>query len=211
MKKIGWFLPLLILVGCDAAGYGLWLFTPREKKTIPAEYLGLKNHSLAVIFYVDEKAQLDYPNVRLTLGAKVVEQLRAHVKGLRVVAPLAVARYQDEHLHWDTQDKNTTAKDLKVDHLLIVSLVEFSTRVPGQMNAYQAQILAEANLYDASLDEGENRVWDSKDDSLEVVFPAQPQYNPQAEPIIRRRAEEQFVDQLAKKFYTHKIVVEPEN
>ncbi|MBN1556244.1 MAG: hypothetical protein JXA11_16000 [Phycisphaerae bacterium] len=209
MKRT-WMVWLLLAVGgCDAAGYGLWLFTPREKKNVDAEFANLKNHSVAVVFYADDKTQLDYPNVRLTLGAKVAEELRKHVKNVKVVDPLRVVRYQDENAHWDTQDKRTTAKDLKVDFLLIVSLVEFSTRVPGQMDAFQGRVSAEAKLYDSVLDEGDNLLWESKE-GLDLVYPKLPQYSARSEPRIRQETESMFADMLAKKFYDHDTVVDVE-
>ncbi|MBN1941701.1 MAG: hypothetical protein JW849_00235 [Phycisphaerae bacterium] len=203
-----WF--LLAAAGCDAAGYSLWLLTPREKRNVDAEFPNLKNHTVAVVFYVDEKTQLDYPNVCLTLGAKVAEQLRQHVKNVKVIDPLRVIRYQDENLHWDTQDKKTTATDLKADFLLIVSLVEFSTRVPGQMNAFQGRISAEAKLYDSILDEGDNLLWESKR-GLDVVYPKLPQYSERMEPHIRQETEQKFADMLAKKFYDHEIEINVED
>jgi hypothetical protein len=210
MKRT-WMLWLLLVVGgCDAAGYSLWLLTPRQKRNVDAEFKNLKNHSVAVVFYVDEKTQLDYPNVRLSLGAKVAEELRKHIKKVEVVDPLRVARYQDENLHWDTQDKKTTAKELKVDFLLIVSLVEFSTRVPGQINAFQGRISAEAKLYDSILDEGDNLLWESKE-GLDVVFPKLPQYAARAEPRIRVETEQLFADMLVKKFYDHTVTLDEED
>lgn len=210
MKRTWILLLLLAVVGCEGAGYGLWLFTPREKRKIDAEFGSLKNHSVAVVFYVDEKTQLDYPNIRLSLGAKVAEQFRVNIKNVEVVNPLRVARYQDENLHWDTQDKKTTAEDLKVDFLLIVSLVEYSMRVPGQVNAFQGRISAEAKLYDSILDEGDNLLWESKE-GLDVVYPKLPQYSSRAEPVIRHKTEQIFADTLAKKFYNHTIIIDVED
>lgn len=211
MKRNGsaWLI-LLMLAGCDAAGYSLWLLAPREKRKVEAEFSSLKKHSVAVVFYADDKTLMDYPNVRLSLGAKVAEELRKHVEGVRVIDPLRVARYQDENLHWDTQDKRITAKDLKADFLLIVSLVEYSTHVPGQMNAFQGRISAEAKLYDSELDEGENLLWESKD-QMDVIFPDMPQYSERAEPQIRLETERRFADLLAKKFYDHEIEVAEED
>jgi hypothetical protein len=204
-----WFLPLLALAGCDAAGYSLWLLTPRDEKKIEAEFGGLPKHSVAVIFFVDEKTQLEYPNVRLTLGARLADQIRKNIKTARVIDPFVVTRYQDENLHWDTQPKTKTAQELKVDYLLVVSLVEFGTRVPGQINSYQGRISAEAKLFDAQMGDGEDVLWRSKDE-LSVIHPKVPQYSPTVEPIIRQQVEEQFADLLAKKFYDHKVIVDVE-
>ncbi len=210
MKRTWMLWILLVLGGCDAAGYSLWLLTPREDKKVQAEFNDLSKHTLAVVFFVDEKTQLDYPNVRLTLGAKITEEFRKNVKDIKVIDPIRVTRYQDENIHWDTQEKKTTAKDLKADFLLIISLVEYSTRVPGQVNAFQGRISAEAKLYDAVLDEGDNLLWKSKD-SLDVVFPKLPQYSERAEPSIRQVTEQMFADMLAKKFYDHEQTVDVED
>lgn len=210
MKRTWLLWLLLVLGGCDAAGYSLWLLTPRQKRKVDAEFKSLNNHSLAVVFYVDEKTQLDYPDVRLSIGAKVAEEFRRNIKKIEVVDPLRVARYQDENLHWDTQDKKTTAKDLKVDFLLIVSLVEYSTRVPGQVNAFQGRISAEAKLYDSILDEGDNLLWESKS-GLDVVFPKLAQYSARSEPSIRLETEKIFADVLVKKFYDHTVTVDVED
>ena len=211
MKRhwIGFLLGVVVLSGCSGARYGLWLFTDPETKKVKAEFKGLKGHRVAVVIYADERVQLDYPNVRMTLGAQIVHQLRENVKKIRVLNPLAVARYQDENLYWDTQDKKKTANDLDVDYVLIVSLLEFSTRAAGQMNAYQGRIGAEVKLYSASKEEGQNCDWETED-LLEVIYPDLPQYSPRSEPIIRRDTEWRFADMLAKKFYNHKVPVEKE-
>ena len=211
MKRfwIGFLLPVAVLSGCAGARYGLWLFTDPEMKKVKAEFAGLEDHSVAVVTYADERLQLDYPNVRLTLGAQIVNQLRENIKKIRVINPLTVARYQDENLYWDTQDKRKTAKDLKVDYVLLVSLLEFGTRVPGQMNAYQGRISAEVKLYSASKEETQNCVWKTED-ALEVVYPDLALYSPRTEPVIRRETEKRFAEMLAKKFYGHKVKVEKE-
>ena len=206
---IGFLLGAVVLSGCPGARYGLWLFTDPETKKIKAEFEGLEGHSVAVVIYADERVQLDYPNVRMTLGAQIVNQLRVNVKKIQVVDSFAVARYQDENLYWDTQDKKKTADDLKVDYVLIVSLLEFSTRAAGQMNAYQGRIGAEAKLYSASKEEGENCDWETED-LLDVIYPDLAQYSPRSEPIIRRDTEQRFAEMLGKKFYNHKIKMEKE-
>ncbi|GAG45428.1 unnamed protein product, partial [marine sediment metagenome] len=187
MKRhwIGFLLGVVVFSGCSGARYGIWLFTDPDTKKVKAQFEGLVGHSVAVVIYTDERVQLDYPNVRLTLGAQIVNQLRENIKKIRVVDPLAVARYQDENLYWDTQDKKKTANDLKVDYVLLVSLLEFSTRAAGQMNAYQGRIGAEAKLYSASKEEGQNCDWETEG-CLEVIYPDLAQYSPRSEPIIRR-------------------------
>ncbi len=91
----------------------------------------------------------------------------------------------------------------------MVSLLEFSTRAAGQMNAYQGRIGAEAKLYSAAKEEGQNCEWETEG-VLEVIYPDLAQYSPRSEPIIRRNTEQLFADMLGKKFYNHKVKMEKE-
>ncbi len=87
MKRywIGFLLGVVVFSGCAGARYGLWLFTEPDTKKVKAEFGGLKDHSVAVVIYADERVQLDYPNVRLTLGAQITNQLRKNIKKIRVL------------------------------------------------------------------------------------------------------------------------------
>ncbi len=199
----------VIIPGCKQAGaIGYFLTPPREKK-VQAEFPGLKNHSLAIVIYVDEATQYEYPSARLTLGAKIANELDENVKKVRIVQPISVARYQDENIHWETERKNKIGRDLNVDYVLFLSLVNYSTREPGQMSAYQGRISGEAKLYATEKKEGENCVWEHEDD-LEVVWPKVARYSSRVEPQIREETENRFADLLAKKFYKHVIDLDKE-
>lgn len=197
-----------LLAGCDAARYGMYLFSEPDKETVKASFPGLEDSSVAVMIYVDEAILFDYPNVRLSLGSQIAATLEEHVPNIRVVSPIAVSRYQDDNVHWDTGDRTRIARDLKVDYVLVVSLMEYTLRQPGQMNAYQGRIIGEARVFDASVPEDRADVWNT-DEPLEVVFPDVARYSPSYLPNIQRVSEQRFADQLAKQFYTHTITVKP--
>lgn len=210
LKSISLLLLSAVLIsGCKQAGGILYFLTPPREKKVRAEFPGLKNHSLAIVIFMDEAAQYEYPNARLTLAAKIANELDENIKKIRIVQPIAVARYQDENLHWDSERKSKIGRDLNVDYVLFVSLVVYSTREPGQMSAYQGRISGEAKLYATDKKEGENCVWEHEDD-LEVVWPKVARYSSRVEPKIREETENRFADMLAKKFYKHKILLDEE-
>ena len=191
------------MCGCDAAGYFAWLLHPRKEKEIKAACPMLKDHSVAVVFYSDESIQYEYPDARLTLGTRIGEALRQNVEHCTVISPMTVARYQDEDLRWDQQDKRKIAKDLGADYLLFISLTVYNTRVPGALDAYQGIIAAEVQMYDAHAKD-DTPIWEP-DDAIEVTFPDVPRYSARIEPIIRAKTEQQFTDILVKNFYDHKV------
>lgn len=198
-----------VLVGCDAGRYMTYLFTDPQKETVRASFPGLEDSSVAVLIYVEEAILYDYPNVRLSLGSQLAATLEEHVPGIRVVSPVAIARYQDDNVHWDTADRTRIARDLKVDYVLLVSMLEYTLRQPGQMNAYQGRIIGEARVFDASKPEERADVW-SIDEPLEVVYPDVARYSPSYLQNIRQVSENRFADKLTRQFHTHTITVDPD-
>ncbi|MCD4824399.1 MAG: hypothetical protein K8S55_07320 [Phycisphaerae bacterium] len=194
------------LVGCDAVRYGIWLGHSTEEIKVKAEFGNLKNHTVAILIYADESVQLEYPTVRLTLGAHISAQLKKHIKKIRVISPLATARYQDEHSHWESFDKQKICKDLNADFVLFVALEEYTSRVYGSMDAYQGRITATAELYDA-LAEDEDPVWptDGETRTAEAIYPEHIMYSAGHELKIRNKAEIVFSENLVKFFYNHKV------
>ena len=207
---LGLLFAVALPVGCKQLGGLLYIMTPPRVQKVSAEFPGLKNHSLAIVIFADEATQYEYPNARLTLAAKIAENLKDNVKNVRVVQPIAVARYQDENIHWDVERKAEIGRDLEVDYVLFVSLVVYSTREPGHLSAYQGRIAGEAKLYETEKKEGENCVWEHEDD-LEVTWPRVARYSARVEPVIRQETERRFADMLAKKFYNHKVQLDEED
>lgn len=198
-----------VIASCDALGWTVWWLAPRKVENIKAEYPGLPKTTVAVLYYMDECTLYEYPEVRLTLGARVAEQLRNNIEDVRVIDPAAVVRYQNENLNWETTPKTELAEALSADHVLWVSLIEFSTYQPGQLNAYQGRIVASAKLYDAQRPPEENPVWESEE-NFSITFPQNVSYQAQNEPLIRADIEAMFADMLAKRFYDHKVKQEEE-
>ena len=103
------------LTGCSGARWLTYVFTPREEKKIAADYPGLTNSKVAVVVYVDESTQFEYPRAKLTVAATCGAHIKEHVKGAVITPPLVVSRYLDEHLHWDTMPKRELCEGLDVD------------------------------------------------------------------------------------------------
>lgn len=190
--------------GCTPLGYVLYVFMPWTGKTdVSAEYDGLKNKSVAIVVYADENAQYVYPMVQRDVSARVQKELMDNIDGIEVLSPMKVVTYQRSNLRWDDMDKTEIGKDLGVDYVLYIALVEFATVEEGYQDVLRARITAEVGLYQTNLPERESNVW--KGEPIRVSFPKTPAARTgNNEHLFRLRVLQMFADELAKKFYDHK-------
>jgi hypothetical protein len=201
-----WGLVLLALAsaGCEQTGYLLYLFAPgTPAKTVEAEFSGLENHRVAVVVYADPRVQYEYPFVRLTVATAVGSELRKGLKGVGLVEPAKVIKYQDQDTSWESMGKTELGKALGADHVLLISLVEYATREPGSMDLLRGRIIAQCSLYQTDLPERDSGVWRGKD--ISIIYPqGGPVGAGQDDTAIRVATERLFAEELARKFYKHK-------
>jgi hypothetical protein len=91
-----------------------------------------------------------------------------------------------------------------VDHLLFVSLVEFSTKEPASAYLYRGKAIVEAKLYKTSLPESSACVWKVGD--LRVAYPEQEVVGQLSEDerAIRLATERLIATVISQSFYKHK-------
>ena len=194
------------LAGCDALGYMFYLGAPLEKKVkVPAEFNALGGRSVAIVVYVDQAVQYEYPYARLTLSTALGAELKTHVENVTVVDPRRVITYQVENIYWDTLDKTRLGRDLGADFVLHVVLDEYTMREPGSINLYRGRIRGAAALYETAQEEHNARVWEG--DDFAVIHPP---HAPVGElghddEDIRYATEKQFAGAIARKFYKHEV------
>ena len=188
------------------------IFAPDEQsQTVEAnyrDYKALAKHSLAVVVYHSMRVQYDYPDARewvtRAIAAKFGEkEVRAEIKGLHVISPGAVLKYQEENLHWDDLEKTQLGKALGADYVLFVALSEFTTREPASIYQLQGLVTAEISLYKTLLPEREARVF--KGDDIRVLNPKNtpggvPGYDDRK---IREDMIKEFAEKVVWKFYKH--------
>lgn len=195
--------------GCGCINWLAHVTAPSAPtKNVKAQFGDLKAKTVAVAVYAGPETLLDYQTVQLEISDAVVAELRKRVSKVTVVNPLQVIRYQDENPGWTALPPEKLCRDLGADFVLLVSLMEFSTRAPGSIHLARGRIIAEASLYKSS-QPGENPsgrpVWRSQ--LIRVVYPEQ---SPLGVPVsddrdIRLRTARIFAERLAKNFYDHKV------
>ncbi len=88
----------VLLGGCstDSLAYLSYVFlgsNPTEE--VKAEFKDLENKTVAIVVFADQSVQYEYPCARAELSLACASLLRKNVKGITVVDPLRIVKYQD--------------------------------------------------------------------------------------------------------------------
>jgi len=193
---------LLLTGGCGKLLYFFWPFG--RTVTIPAQFDGLKNRSVAVVVFAPESTQFEYPWAVLNLSALTSARLRAGVKGITTIDPQKINAYQHKNRHWVEMDRTALGKALDADFVLYVSLVEFSTVEEGYVDLLRGRINGEIKVYDCSKSEDVACVWTC--DNIRVKFPKTATVRTaRNEADIHSIIMVKFSEKLARKFHSYKV------
>lgn len=203
----------LFVGGCDAINFIAYVFAPSAPtKTVEAEFDGLKDQTVAVVVFADPEIQLDYNMAQLELTDAIGAQLKRCVSNVTVVDARRVLRYQAENPGWDVMPPEKLCDVFKSGYVMLISLLDFSTREPGSIHLARGRITAEVSIYKAgqSSCDGENPVW--RTGPITTVFPTESPLGipTRDEWTLRIRTERIFADKLVRKFYKHEVPKEPQ-
>lgn len=199
--------------GCGCVNWFAYVLAPPvPMKSVKASYPGLKGKTVAIAVYAGPETLLDYQTVQLEISDAVSAQLRQNIKGVRVTNPVRVIRYQDENPRWYATPPEKLCEAFNADYVLLISLMEFSTRAPGAVHLARGRISAEATLHRGEGPGVENAaqpVWRS--DIIQVMYPRESALGVPArdDRDIRLQTARIFADSLVKNFYDHKVPRQP--
>jgi hypothetical protein len=194
----------LLLGGCQQMAFPLYVFAPEPPtQTVESEYEGLREKTVAIVIFASPDMLIDYQTVQLELSDAVGAELRRTVKDVKIVDARRVVRYQDENTVWDRLPPGKLCDTFKCDRVLMISLIEFSTREPGSVQLARARISADAGVY--TPDTPDKPKWHTP--AIRVVNPpdGSKNFGGGAEWQMRVDAEKMFAEALVKKFYKHEV------
>jgi len=198
--------------GCSWFAWLGYVFAPAAPtRAVDAEFKHLPGKHVAVVVYAGPGTQTDFPLAQLEISDAVNFQLRENVDGVTVVPPRRVMRYQDENPGWEEMAPEKLCRKLSCDYVLLVSLIEFSTREPGSSRLARGRLTAEAKLYGRPDGERAGLQWRSEE-NFRVIYPSDEKLaTPTRDPSkIRFETERRFATALVKKFYKHRELIEEE-
>jgi hypothetical protein len=146
-------LTLLALLPAGCAIFGLAASAVPEPD-VPARYTGLKGHTVAVMVWADRGVQIDYPALRLDVGAAVQAKIqqatkagRAEVKGTSFPYPAAsVVRFQEDHPEVHEQSITEVAPRLGADRVVYIEVDDLRTRSDESIDLFRGTALASVKV-----------------------------------------------------------------
>lgn len=132
---------VLGLAGCNLVG-GLVggmaeSYKRSAKHPVEAKHAGLAGKSFAVIVSADRIIQADHPEVVAKLSIDIADRLAKEANASGFVPGQVVLEYQFNHPRWVAMPMGQLAKDLGVERLVYVDLVEYRLNDPGNQYIWQ--------------------------------------------------------------------------
>lgn len=212
MRKL-WFIMLIVSAlavgGCSMLRYATYIINPSSgMKSVDAEH-DLAGKTVAVVIYAGLETRLDYQNVQIEIFDAVSAEMKRNIKRVKLIDPRRVIRYQAENPDWNSEPPEKLCRVFGADAVLLISLIEFTSREPGSVHLARGRITAEARVYEPPKPGPDAApggcAWRSK--TLRVIYPAD---TPVGLPIgndweLRMTTEKIFATQLVRSFYKHKV------
>lgn len=156
--------------GCGLLDYTGYVIAGEEKPVIiTAAYRGLENKSFAVLVNADEYALFKHPKIIVDTCRTVTSTVAADVPGAVHMAPDQLDRFQQDNPFWVTSPPGELIQRLKVDRLLLVSLVDYSLHEPGNAHVWRGTMVANVDIFEAEAIDPNNSVHRA---IVKAVYPA---------------------------------------
>lgn len=210
--------PLLLLLallalgpaasGCAALGVAAHAMPPPK---VPARYNDLRAHSVAVLVWVPQGIEIDYPALRLDLVTAVQSRLKAvqqaGTKELKDAtfphAPASLVRFQEDHPELERTPIADVAPRLGVERLIYLEVENFQTRSDQAVDLFRGSTTVSLRVVEV---EGGRAKIAYQESGLTSVYPprAPAEGIPNADDArIYRGTVAQLATGLAKRFFAH--------
>ena len=157
-------------VGCSVLDYASYVIAGEEKPvTVTAAYRGMENKSFAVLVNTDEYALFKHPRIVVDVCRAVTSTVAADVSGVTYMDPDQLDRFQKDNPFWATSPPGDLLQRLKVDRLLLVSLVDYSLHEPGNAHVWRGTMVANVDIFEAEAIDPNNSVHRA---IVKAVYPA---------------------------------------
>ncbi len=175
----------------------------------PAEY-SLEGLSVAVVIDTDLAVHYEHPGISTLIANAVAGRIAKNVKGVGVLRPDYVSRWQFETPQWTAMPSTDIAKTLKVDRVVYIDLQNYSLNPPGNQWLWEGRCSAMIGIIEADGVEH-----DGFADTYEIVasFPKRPSVlskEEASEATIRDGLLQDFIKKTAWLFYLHEEPKHPD-
>ncbi len=198
---------LVFGTGCNIVSMPFLLFAPEPTKKVDAEFTQLKGKTVCVLTWAEQATLYEYPHVQLEISSYTRYFLREKFKDLNVVSPSDVDKYMKSRPDWATEHPSRVGKHFNANLVLMIELMEFTTREPSSPGLFRGRVRARITVYDLSGTEEQPKGI--------ALKPAEVNYPPD-KPVgvlraddrtIRDETYKEFGRTVAQKFYDHEVKV----
>lgn len=185
-----------------AAPFLMW--GPEPTKTIVAEYPYLQGKKTCILVWADRDTLFEYPHVQLEVSEHLAMPLKTNVRGISILPNENITDMQKREPDWDRVAPARLGARLGADRVLMVELTQYSTREPESTHLFRGRISANVKVYDTDHPDAAP----AYRTTVETAYPkdSHGQWGTD-DRQIRKGAMEAFADEVARKFYDHKVKV----
>jgi hypothetical protein len=209
-KRVLLAIPLL-LAGCGFLSFGPVAQDELETRADATAYPGLADKSVAIVVWTPLATLEEYSGAREEISAFVATRMRGHMPTTRLLDPQEVIRWQGDTLNWENLPAAEIGRHFKVDRVLVIQVLDYSTRRPLGVSNLQGRLRAQCKIYDtapAAAEPAPGRpVWTGL---VDAAWPSGKPLDPTQtnEAAVRQRTLGAFADVLVRYFYERR---EPES
>jgi len=197
---------LAALGACGGCNYIAYLLAPPlPAKRVPAEYSGLAGKKLLILVYAPETIHYDYPLAEAQVAANVAQSLGKHTKA-KIIPIGEVLNYQETNLHWRQLPLKEIARHFAAEQVLYIELQVYRGHDPLSANLLRGRIQADCSLHEFA-DKDKQRMVIVWRNTVAATFPAKQPVSiyDASEPAVLQQTLSIFAENLARKFYKHKV------
>jgi len=123
---------------------------------VESQYDGLAGQRFAVLVAADEYTLYRYPEAPLQISRAMTARLAENLPGATPTDPQQLDRFQQDNPFWNTLRYTDLVEMLGVDRLVVVDLVDYRTREPGNAHVWRGVITANIGVIEAEAPDPDN-------------------------------------------------------
>lgn len=145
-------LAVTMLSGCNWIGYAADVIGGGDQAgqvNVEAQYRGLENQTVAVLVSADEYALFEHPTAAAAVCRQASSQLATEINGVHVLNPQQIDQFQKNNPYWNTIPYGELLDRLGVERLVLIDLITYALRDPGNSYEWRGQIVANIGVCEA--------------------------------------------------------------
>lgn len=121
-------------------------------RTVRAEYTGMKDRRWAVVVMADRMIQAEHPDLVVYLTTQITQRLVDNNEGVGAAGYVPadrLLRHLYDHPQWVTKPRGQLAKELGVDRLIVVEVLQYRLNDPGNQYLWAGEATGTVGVIEA--------------------------------------------------------------